>query len=209
MSTSGKQLQHKYKHTDHTDALIRRAYASEHYQRRAIVQVADGLGWPKWIVYRRAVRLGVIQPMKKEPPWSDAETELLEQLSHLDPVVIGRKLRKAGFSRTPTAVTVRLKRLGFSKAMARQDAGLYSSRQLAMAMGCDAHTIARWISKGLLKAKRAGTARTAEQHGDHWEIHEADVRALLMEHTAAVDFRKIDKFWMVDVLTRRGRTEHG
>jgi hypothetical protein len=194
----------KYFHSEHTDALIRRAYCSSDYQRSAVVAVARKLGMPTWIVYRRAVKLGCIQVIKKEPEWTQEEMELLESLAHLDPSTIAKWFKAKGYTRTPTAITVRRKRLGIGAAQARIDGGIYTSRQLGLSMGIDSHTVQAWIAKGWLKAKRAGTGRTETQGGDFWLIRQEDIKIFICEHTANVDFRKLDKFWLVDVLTGRG-----
>jgi hypothetical protein len=60
-----------------------------------------------------------------------------------------------------------------------------------------------WVNKGWLRAARRGTERTPQQGGDeHW-IHMRDVRRFVIDNVAAVDFRKVDKFWLVDLLAQR------
>jgi hypothetical protein len=164
---------------------------------------------PVWIVYRRALELGCIVPTRKEPPWSKAEEELLESLSHLNPHDIAKRFRAAGYSRTPTAIAVRRKRMMIYAGQARQDEGVYTSRQLAVALGIDAHAIGTWIAKGWLKATRAGTQRTDAQNGDHWSIQAKDIRQFIIDYTAHVNFSKLDKYWLVDLLAPGGSKKAG
>jgi hypothetical protein len=201
-----------YHHTEQTDAMIRRAYASENYAGKSrrhpeIKALSQTLGWPKHIVYRLALAIGCIQATKKEPPWSEAETELLERNAHKCAHVIAKIMRKAGYRRTPTAISIRLKRSGFSRRDELIAAGIYTARALGQCLGIDSHTITRWIDKGWLAAKRAGTSRTDAQGGDHWHIKEADVRDFIIDYTAHVDIRKVDKFWLVDLLSGQPRVK--
>ncbi|MFC0243657.1 hypothetical protein [Rhodopseudomonas telluris] len=46
--------------------------------------------------------------------------------------------------------------------------------------------------------------RTAAQGGDEWSIHRRAVRAFVIDNIASVDFRKLDKFWLVELLTSAG-----
>lgn len=191
----------KYHRNEQTDAVVRRAYSSPDYARKAVKEAAAQLGWPVHHIYREALRLGVIHARKKEPPWTDREMELLEHWQHMDAKVIARKFREKGFNRTPIAITLQRRRKLMSRLQdARVDAGIYNSRQLALCFGIDSKGVVRWIEKGWLQGRRAGTQRTEAQHGDHWEIRERDVRRFLIDYIAHVDVRKVDKFWLVDLL---------
>jgi excisionase family DNA binding protein len=126
------------------------------------------VGRPRWWVSRRALELGLRQPTKREPPWTDAELELLESLSHHRINTIRRKLKSHGYTRSDAAIAVKLKREGISLRMSRDLAGIYSATSAAKLLGVDAKTIQRWIQAEGLPASRAGTARTAVQGGDEW-----------------------------------------
>lgn len=128
----------KYRHTDTTDRLIRNAYASPEYatQRgRAIKGLAEKLGWPRYIIRRRALAIGAVQLHRKEPPWTEAELDLLEQHAHKVPDVIARIFRNHGYARTATAISVKTKRVGLLTRQSRIDAGQYSGRELSRCMG--------------------------------------------------------------------------
>ena len=57
------------------------------------------------------------------------------------------------------------------------------------------------FKSGDLKAKFRGTARTEQQNGDIYLIHEKDVRRFILEHPTEIDLRKVDQLWFLDVLT--------
>jgi hypothetical protein len=109
---------------------------------------------------------------------------------------IQRKLKEKGFERGRNAIKIKINR-----TIGRKPKEDYSGNSLAARFGIDAHSIGRWIEEGLMKAEKAGTKRTAQQGGDSWVIREEDVRAFVVENVEIVDFRKVDKYWLVELLT--------
>jgi len=182
---------------EHIDALIRRAYATD-ATKGAINRLAKTVNRPRWWVSKRATKLGIVPPRFKEAPWSEAELDLIVEHAHKNPATLRRMLARQGFARTETAITVKLKRAGAD----RTDPDYFTAGALAAAMGVDAKTVTGWIAKGWLKAARRGTERVASQGGDEWWIHRRDIRTFIIENVAAVDIRKVEKFWFVDLLAR-------
>jgi hypothetical protein len=45
-----------------------------------------------------------------------------------------------------------------------------------------------------------GTARVAEQGGDEYRIAARDVRRFVIANAAAIDLRKVEKFWFIELL---------
>lgn len=182
--------------SDAIDAVIRRTYQATP-TKGDILRLAKTVGRPRWWVSKRAAALGLVTPRFKAPPWTEAEIELIEGRAHQSPATLRRALKALGYARTETAITVQLKRLGAS----REDPDHFTARGLASVMGVDVKGVTTWIAKGWLRAKRRGTERVEAQGGDLWWIHRRDVRAFIVENVAAVDLRKVDKFWLVDLLT--------
>lgn len=65
----------------------------------------------------------------------------------------------------------------------------------------DPHAVKRWITLGLLDAERRGSARTEKQGGDTYIIWQADVKRFVCAHPEEVDFCKVDKLWLLDLVT--------
>jgi len=103
------------------------------------------------------------------------------------------KLKAAGYGRTVTGIHLKLKRMKF-----KHDGSFYSASGLAQALGIDSHAVTRWIKSGHLKAKFRGTARTEQQNGDIYLIHEKDVRRFILEHPTDIDLRRVDQIWFLD-----------
>jgi AraC-like DNA-binding protein len=186
----------KYTFTDQIDQLIRQAYLGrgEAKPLLSIRQLAQKVGIPHWTLKRRARELGLARA--KELPWSEPELEILARYAWMSDERIRLKLKAAGYSRTVTAIHLKLKRMRF------KDAGsFYSANGLAQALGIDPHAVTRWINKGHLKAKLRGTARGEQQNGDIYLIHERDVRRFILKHPTDIDLRKVDQLWFLDLIT--------
>lgn len=186
----------KYPITPEMDALIRRVYRTEGTGNDQVRDLARRLGLPRWKVSRRALQLGVRENRIKEPAWSAAELEKLEAHAHLSPGRISILFARAGYRRTDTAITLKLRRLRL-----RQNLKGMSAHQVAECFGVDSKTVTRWIRHGLLHADRRGTERTEAQGGDMWFIRDKYLRRFVLENLQVVDLRKVDKFWFVDLLT--------
>jgi hypothetical protein len=186
----------KYVFTDQIDQLIREIYLNHRdaKTRPGIRQLAKKVGMPHWALKKRARELGLART--KELPWSEPELEVLARNAWMSDERIRLKLKTAGYARTVTAIHLKLKRMRF-----KHDGSFYSANGLAQALGIDSHAVTRWIKGGHLKAKFRGTARTEQQNGDIYLIHEKDVRRFILEHPTDIDLRKVDQLWFLDLIT--------
>ncbi len=178
------------------DTLIRDLY-SKPQPRGAVKTFADKYGMPRHQVRSRALAIGAVQQTRKEPPWSDAEIELLESHYWKNPDNIRQIMSRRGYKRTATAISVKRKRLHLFVADCDD---VFTATGLSNIMGIDAKTVTRWIEKGWLKAKKKGTERTERQGGDMWQISRKDLKRFIKENVAVVEIHKADKFWLVDLL---------
>lgn len=170
-------------------------------QKRDLIKLAESLGRPRWWVSKRAAVLGLIAPRFREPRWSDEEINLIREQAHHAPNTLRLALKRAGFTRTTTAIVLKLKRTGST----REDPDHFTAQGLSELMGIDRKTVGTWCERGQLAARRRGTERTPQQGGDQWWIHRRDVRRFIIENAAVVDIRKVDKFWFIDLLANGHR----
>lgn len=191
----------KYPPNPEIDEALRVAYAKGIIPGVTLKQLAKRFARSKPWLKRRAVALGLAVVRLKPPDWSDEELEALCYLGHYHPCVIADKLVQRGFPRrTATGIKIKLIRNNIGCAMARQDAGWYSSTGLGRLVGKDAKGVVIWIEKGWLKAERQHTERTAAQGGDHWLIHEQDIRAMAERHAENMDFGRWNRRFLADCL---------
>jgi hypothetical protein len=184
--------------TPQIDFIITRVYQRTP-SKGDIKQLAGTLNRPMWWVSKRATKLGLARQRWREPKWTEAEEEFAAANAHKPPENVAQMMRRRGWARTATAVSVKQKRLGTPTGR-NADLDHYTANQLSILFGVDRNGIRKWIAKGWLKAERRGTDRTEAQGGDEYKIHRKEVRKLVVENVAAIDIRKVEKFWFVDLL---------
>ena len=157
---------------------------------------ADRMKVPRWWITKRAIALGLVIPHKKEPPWTAAENALMAKVPLHDVDKCAEIFREHGFSRSPTAIMVRAKRLNLS----RRYRETLSATAIGKILGVDSKTVTREIIQGDLKAIKRKTRRLPQQGGDHWSVTPTDLRRYLLDHLERVDLRKVDKFAFVQIV---------
>ena len=160
--------------------------------------LAEKLRIPRWKLTRYARNQGWLPTYKGSAHWSQEEIDILDRYAYLSPPRIQVRLRQAGFRRSETSIVIKRKRMNL---MANLDGQTCSS--LSKCFGVNQKTVAYWIGKGWLKARRRGSARTPEQGGDIYYIVDRAVRKFVKDHPHLVDLRKVDKEWFIDLLTNR------
>jgi N6-adenosine-specific RNA methylase IME4 len=124
-------------------------------RKGGLSKLAHQLRRPASWVSSRARQLGCVAPRFRDPPWSDAEIDLLRRHAAKIPNTIARILRQSGYKRTAGAVSNKLVKLRCE----RIDENHYSATALAGLFGVNQHAVSSWIKKGLLIAKTKGTTR--------------------------------------------------
>lgn len=169
---------------------------------KPVKDLAARWGFPHTAVSKRARNLGVLVKMPQDPVWTEEEVELLVKYSHRSPEWIRKHLAEAGYIRSATAIVLKRKRLGGSMLN-----GGYSLQELSRLMGIDVHSVSRWIEQGFLEAEKRGSNRTAVQGGDIWLIRPENLVQFVRSFVAIIDFRKVDKYWLVELLCGPGRPQ--
>ncbi|WP_287343979.1 hypothetical protein [Mesorhizobium sp.] len=183
------------------DDLVREFYQSGNGKKRGECNAfADNLGVPRWWVTKRAIALGLAMPHKKEPPWTAAEKALMAKVPLHNPDRCAEIFREHGFNRSPTAIMVQAKRIGISR---RFTEGL-SARAAAKIIGIDDKGITAYCISGDLKASKRDDNRLPQQGGSRWVIKPADLREFVIDNLGRIDFRKVEKFGLVRLLTTEG-----
>jgi hypothetical protein len=192
----GRPAERKYFHTVETDAVIRHAYALwiQDGDRKALTRARQTLGWPKHIVTRRGAELGLSRV--KEADWTLAEVAILEANCQYGHDRIRKCLADAGFRRSRTAILLKRRRMGLTRAYDG-----YSATQLGKLFGAGVHGITQFIDRGWLAAEKRGTARSERQGGDTWYISRAAVLDFLFAHPEEWDLRKVEKWWFLELVT--------
>jgi len=192
----------KYQWTPERDQVLRERYDGRIAGRAAAIGAS--LGWPAWVIKKRATTLGLTHPAQRRDWTATEETFLLEHVgSRLTPW-IAKQLR-----RTETSVVLKLKRMKISRRF--RDG--YTLSELELCFGVDHHSIDRWIREGKLVGRRRGTRRSAAGGrpleggagpADAWYFTDEDLLRFVREHPTAFRLDKVDQVWFMDLITSGG-----
>lgn len=187
----------KYFPNEHIDRRLREIYAARMSNGRGGLRIADfarSIGWPKYAPINRAREPGLCRV--KEKPWSEKEIEILQECSDLGLPAIQRRLKRAGFERTKSAIHIKRTRWAL-----KGTSPWFSANAVAILFGIDRHEISRWIGLGYIKA-RLKEQEQVNSDRRTWLIHESDIRRFILEHPTEFDIRKItDQVWFLDLVT--------
>lgn len=179
----------KYVWTPERDQVMRDRYDSKIHWRAE--EIAKSFCWPKWVIKKRAMALGLAHPMSHQD-WTKEETNfLLDHAGDKTALWIAKQLE-----RSETSVVLKFKRLHISR---RVHVG-YTLRDLEMCFGTDHHVIERWVREDKLHVRRRHTARPLQI----WKATDEDILRFIIEHP--MDFRldKCDQVWFMDLITSGG-----
>jgi hypothetical protein len=196
------QHKSKYIFTEAMNAEIRKVYqekvgmGSRQNRDSPVATLARKFGIPRQTISWQAVKLGLIRRKKKEPPWSPEEIKILECHAWKGLGTIQKHLSAKGYRRTKVGILIKRKHLRLLSNLDGQ-----SASSLADCFGIDTRTIIRWINLGYLKAYRRETDRTPAQGGDIYYIKDKHVKDFIMNYLDEIDIRKVDKYWLVGILT--------
>jgi len=188
----------KYEHNEMTDNIIRSVYSSKSYgdHRRSVPIAMRKLGWPKYVLYNRAVQLGLVEPKRKQPDWSEKENDVLEEYSGESDESIQRILIRKGFiKRSLCAIQVQRKRIGCGIRQGRIDNGIFSATQASIILGVSSKTVVDWIYKKLLPAKKLSDGRLVQHL-----ISAKNIRIFAGNNPELIDLSKADKIMFITLM---------
>jgi excisionase family DNA binding protein len=175
---------------------IRKAYESrKYYNDGSIGILAKEIGVSDSALSKYALKYGFRKKCSVNL-WTDKEIELLRYNRRLSNKRIQQKLQEDGYQKSLRSIKYQKHKLRLKS----QINGM-TLQQAADCLGITRTFLRKLIRAGKLKAKPRGSDRTEKQNGDYWYIKDKDIKSLLVNYTASIDFSKIDKYWLVDVLT--------
>lgn len=179
----------KYVWTPERDQALRERYDSR--TRGAIAVLAHAIGWPPWVIKKRATTLGLTHSVDRKD-WTEPETAFLwehggTRTSHW----IAKRL-----GRSETSVVLKFKRMKISRRVREG----YTLHELMLCFGTDHHVIERWVREGKLVAKRRETARVH----DPWVVYDGDLLTFIRDFPLTFRLDKVDQTWFMDLITSGG-----
>jgi hypothetical protein len=182
-----KKKQPKWRWTQAADSVLRSSYVS--HGRGVAREVARRLGFPRWVVSRRAGELGLTRP-QQERLWTEAEVSFLLEHAGIRPVSwLAREL-----SRPLSSVSSKMKRERIRMGIREG----YTLRDLELCFGEDHHVIERWVREGKLHVGRRygnGSER------DPWHVTDGAVATFIIEHPTTFRLDRVDQTWFLGLVT--------
>lgn len=178
----------KYEWNSAKDDFLRSRYDSR--VRRRTHEIASALGWPVWVIKKRAQLLGLAQPWPAtRRTWTTDDMALLEQYAGQRHVNwIAKRLK-----RPIVSVVLKLKRMDLRRRVTEG----YTLRDLQDCFGVDHHVIERFVREGKLKVRRRNPDAACRSP---WLATDRDLLAFIRSHPTAINLAKVDALWFLDLV---------
>ncbi len=186
----------KYQWNDNKDAYLRQHYNSKVPNRTAAI--ATTLGWPTWVIKRRAQLLGLAHPWPAtRRAWTIDEERYLEAHAGKRHVhYLARQLK-----RPVTSVVLKLKRMNLRRRVVEG----YTLRDLEDCLGMDHHAIERLVREGKLNIRRRNPDASAHSP---WFVTDKDLRTMIRAYPTSIRLDKVDQLWFLDLILGTTLMEH-
>jgi hypothetical protein len=189
------------KHYDYSkwEPMIRNAYANRSIGALKIISNESGI--PVGSLKYHALSVLRLQRMiavdRHNKPWEVKEIDIIENHGEKSLRAISRRLRNAGFKRSPCAIETKLAQLRVRAT--RTD--YITLNDFSLRMGYEQKTAAdKWVKRGLIEAKMEVMTSRNRSVGFRY-VSRAAIRKFLINHPTAYDHRRIDWVWALDILT--------
>ena len=186
----------RYIWTEHHDDLIRRRLSDPSRVKHPWRDLTHELGRDRATIKARALKIGLCAPIRKLNRWCPQEDDILRAFRDRGLTSLQRRLAKAGYTRSPAAIRVRMTNLRLSRAQVLPE-GYHTTRELAGLLGVRHDTITAWVGSGIIKGTHLKKSV--------WSISNHEVRRFVMEHAAKVHLGKIEaagaRYWFIELLT--------
>lgn len=145
-------------------------------------------------INRRAIELGLTKPRKSSFFWTPEEDKFLADHAALPPVQLHKLFNAQPFvtkPRTLSAIVARIGRIG----------GL---RELLGATGYNAQELSKHLHIGRImieKMTHMGILVGEKRNGRDWYYTKDAVRRFIAAHPEQIDCTKVDKYWLIGILT--------
>ena len=172
------------------ETALKAAYFKHGYLNTALIDgIALHHGADIFRIKYRARKLGMLD-IKGRRAWMPQEDQILRDNADLD--LCSKLLKDNGYIRSRDAIYLRR----YVISLHKENDDLYTIQDLAKLLAVDKTSVMRWAHKGWLPKPNAIAFGGAVA----WTGN--DLKAFLTRHTDAWDIRKIDKHFLLSILTQ-------
>jgi hypothetical protein len=186
------------------DALIRDFYA-RFRGKGAVRRLQVRTGWSGNAIQGRAGELGLVIPRPVDVrEWMPGELDILElDGTAVTYQTIQRRLVEAGFPRrTMGSIQAKMNRMRLTRKWGR--VGCWNQTELADLLGMTRSTLRSLTEAGKIRGERHVLDERFNSRDDQAYLYQgAEVRRFIIEHIEAIHLERVDKYWLIEVLTGR------
>lgn len=185
-----------YQWTDDKDTLLRTRYDSRIRNRTR--DIATALGWPTWVIKKRAQTLGLAQPWPAtRRTWTRDEEQFLDTHAGTRHV----HWLATHLKRPIVSVVLKMKRLHLRRRVTEG----YTLRDLEACFGVDHHVIERWVREQKLTIHRRSPEAA---HRSPWLVRDRDLLAFIRTYPTTINLAKVDALWFLDLILGTTLLDH-
>jgi len=195
----------KYDWTEDRDALLRRRYDSRIKGR--VAELARALGWPGWVIKKRAIQIGVATKVMHRIDWTPEQLAVLEEWTgaRTSRWIAKRLSRLFGREFSELCVINKQKRMEWSR---RVQGDSMTMGELERALGTDHRIIAGWVQSGKLRCHRRKSDRTPQQGGLTYEFDEDHVLRFIRDYRTLIRLDKVEPEWFLGLVLDGAASHH-
>ena len=175
----------RYNFTQEIDKKIIETYTKENRLKGDISTLSSIIKIPKYIIYKRAKKLGINNILFNQK-WSSQELSLLNKNINKSVNFIYNLLIKNKFRRTKSAIKNKIEEI---RKTIRIDT--YNAHTLALCFGVNNDTVERWIHKNYLQAKKIGNL---------FSIQLINIKKFIQNYPNKFEISKVNQLWFLDVI---------
>ena len=157
-----------------------------------IINLAQKFNMPRCAIYQRALKIGAVKSSHQKKPWTNEEVSILKHYERYESQMIRKKLVRAGFQRSIASIVLKRKRMRLLSNLGGMSACL-----CAEFLGMHLHWVLNQIKAGMLRAE---VIRQDRQGKVNYYIPEKDLRQFIINNPGAVDLRKVEKYYFIELV---------
>lgn len=186
------------KFTPEIDAIVMAVFHRDKGKNCALIAVDEIRSKLKKVfgendVNRRAIELGLTKPRKSSFFWSPEEDQFLMDNIANPPGTLLQLFNKAfpANQRTLSAIVARIGRIGGVRELLYNNG--YNATELSKHLHIGKPSIDRMTASGILPGTKP--------NGRDWHYTKANIRRFIVNHPEQIDITKVDKYWLIGILT--------
>ena len=175
----------KYFFTKEIDEKIITIYNNKNRIKGDISELSSFFKIPKYIIYKRANKLGVCKKTK-EQIWKPEEIKIINQLINHSVNYIHKQLLLKKYKRSYSAIRNKLNSI---RNLLKNET--YNANNLAICFGVSSDTVEKWIHKKYIETEKIGNI---------YIIRNESIKKFIQNFPNKFILSKVNQIWFLDII---------